>query len=66
MSTLKVKELEQIETAIKNAKGICIDKDQVLKIITEELKDLDMLNKFIVDTKDVSSLKNIYNNIVRL
>ena len=66
MSTLKVKELEQIETAIKNAKGISVDKDQVLKIIAEELKDLDMLNKFIVDTKDVSSLKNIYNKIVRL
>jgi len=66
MSTLKNKELKQLDTAIKNAQGVRIDKDDVLKIVVEELKKRDKENKFIVDTHAVSSLKDIYNKLTKL
>ena len=66
MSTLKNKELKQLDDAVKNAIGLAVDKDKVLKIIVSEIKRLDIKNEFIVDKIDVAALKTIYNEMIKL
>ena len=63
MSTLSRKENEQLETAVKNAEGVSIDKNVVLRIVVNELKKRDTENKFIVDTITTSCLKELYNKL---
>ena len=66
MSTLKTKQFKQLDNTIENSKGIKVNKDDVLKIIVNELKKRDEENKFIVDTFTTSCLKDVYNKLINL
>ena len=64
MGTLSHKELKQLDKSINDAKGVMIDKGEVLQIIVRELENADRENNFIVDRIDGIAIKSIYNKIL--
>lgn len=63
MSTLKEEDFKIMDKLLSDAKGKFIQKDKVLKIIQDKLKEEDFKNTFNVDRIDGVVLKEIHNTI---
>jgi len=66
MSTLKEKDLENMNKQIENAKDKSLSKVEVLTVLHNKLKEVDLENEFIIDRIDGVAVKELINSINKL
>jgi hypothetical protein len=66
MSTLKKVDYDTLKRQIESSKGQLISKEEVLIILHNKLKQVDIENKWIVDQFDGEFIKELTNSINKI